>query len=63
MKKDILAAITFLLTGLIFLLTQLESPSEQAAAFCDQTRAVETVSVEAHSKPAFLEFLSEDFRS
>ena len=62
-KKDILATITFLLTGLIFFLTQLESTSKHATAFGNETRAVETVSAEASSGAGVLEFLPEDFRS
>jgi hypothetical protein len=48
-KKDIFAVITFLLTGLIFFLTQLNRPSKQAAALSDGATTMETVSTDAIS--------------
>ncbi len=49
-KKDILAAITFLLTGLMFFLAQLVAPPQNTGPSVEESRAAETVSAEAGSK-------------
>jgi hypothetical protein len=62
-KKDIFAVITFLLTGLIFFLTRLDRPTEQAAAFRDGATTVEMLSTDATSKKPLHGLLPSDLRS
>jgi len=57
-KKDILAAITFLTTGLLFYLVQVEGAPQQGPSAGDECRVMETIAVEkgAPQLPAELHF-------
>ena len=57
------AIITFLLTGLIFFLTQLNVPSRQAAAFREDALSVETMTTDRSSEEPLLKLLPADSRS
>ena len=57
-KKDILAAITFLTTGLLFYLAQVDGAPQQGPSTGDECRVMGTIAVEksAPEKPGELHF-------